>query len=76
MNPKIKVGIVGVSGYGGGELARLLAAHPDVELTYVTSSTYSGKPLRAALPGITTSLELTCEKFDPASSTSGRSRSR
>ena len=66
MNPKLKVGIVGVSGYGGGELARLLAAHPDVELTYVTSSTYTGKPLRAALPGITTSLELSCETFDAA----------
>ena len=66
MNPKLKVGIVGVSGYGGGELARLLAAHPEVELTYVTSSTYAGKPLRAALPGITTSLELVCETFDPA----------
>ena len=66
MNQKLKVGVVGVSGYGGGELARLLAAHPDVELTYVTSSTYSGKPLRVALPGITTSLELTCETFDAA----------
>ncbi len=52
MDPKLKVGIVGVSGYGGGELARLLAAHPHVELTYVTSGTYAGKPLRAALPGI------------------------
>ncbi len=63
---KLKVGIVGVSGYGGGELARLLAAHPEVELTYVTSGTYAGQPLRAALPGITPGLELTCETFDPA----------
>ena len=65
MNPKLKVGIVGVSGYGGGELARLLAGHPEAELIYVTSSTYAGKPLRDALPGITGSLELTCETFDP-----------
>ena len=49
--PKLKVGIVGVSGYGGGELARLLLAHPHVQLTYVTSGTYAGKPLQAALPG-------------------------
>ena len=62
---KLKVGIVGVSGYGGGELARLLAAHPNSELTYVTSGTYAGKPLRAALPGITPGLELTCETFAP-----------
>jgi len=63
---KMKVGIVGVSGYGGGELARLLAAHPNIALTYVTSGTYAGKPLRAALPGITPGLELICESFDPA----------
>jgi len=62
---KLKVGIVGVSGYGGGELARLLLAHPQVALTYVTSGTYAGKPLRAALPGVAPS-DLVCEEFDPA----------
>jgi N-acetyl-gamma-glutamyl-phosphate reductase len=62
----IKVGIIGVSGYGGGELARLLAGHPNVELTYVTSGTYAGKPLSTALPGINRSINLTCETFDPA----------
>ncbi len=62
---KIRVGIVGVSGYGGGELARLLLAHPSVTLTYVTSGTYAGKPLRAALPGIAPS-DLVCEVFDGA----------
>ena len=65
MTEKIKVGIVGVSGYGGGELARLLAAHPDIELTYVTSETYAGKPVQAALPGLAPSVDLTCESFDP-----------
>ena len=62
---KINVGIVGVSGYGGGELARLLLAHPQVSLTYVTSGTYAGKPLRAALPGAAYS-NLVCEVFDPS----------
>ena len=62
---KLNVGIVGVSGYGGGELARLLLAHPDVTLTYVTSGTYEGKPLRAALPGAAPS-DLVCERFDPS----------
>jgi N-acetyl-gamma-glutamyl-phosphate reductase len=65
MTEKLKVGIVGVSGYGGGELARLLAAHPNVQLTYVTSSTYAGKPLRAALPGAAPS-DLVCAVFDSA----------
>jgi N-acetyl-gamma-glutamyl-phosphate reductase len=62
----VKVGIVGVSGYGGGELARLLLAHPNAELAYVTSETYAGKPLGAALPGLAPGVSLTCESFDPA----------
>lgn len=66
---KLNVGIVGVSGYGGGELARLLAQHPRTALTYVTSGTYAGKPLSAALPGIDRRLNLICEKFDPAAAT-------
>ncbi|MBV9851626.1 MAG: N-acetyl-gamma-glutamyl-phosphate reductase [Armatimonadetes bacterium] len=63
---KLKVGIIGVSGYGGGELARLLLQHPNVELAYVTSGTYAGQPLAAALPGTAGRTGLTCEKFDPA----------
>ena len=59
----LQVGVVGVSGYGGGELARLLLSHPNVALTYVTSGTYAGKPLSAALPGIGKS-DLSCEAFD------------
>ncbi len=62
---RTRVGIVGVSGYGGGELARLLLAHPHVDLAYVTSGTYAGKPLRAALPGAAPS-DLVCEKFSEA----------
>ena len=61
----LSVGIVGVSGYAGGELARLLLSHSHVRLTYVTSGTYAGKPLRAALPGAAPS-DLICENFDPA----------
>ena len=33
----IKVGIVGGTGYTGVELLRLLAVHPQVELTAITS---------------------------------------
>lgn len=59
-----RAGIVGVSGYGGGELARLLLAHPGVDLAYVTSETYQGKPLSAALPGIgRRGADLVCKHF-------------
>lgn len=59
----VTVGIVGVSGYGGGELARLLTGHPQATLTYVTSGTYAGRPLETALPGLR-GTGLICEAFD------------
>jgi len=43
---KIKVGIVGGTGYTGVELLRLLALHPDVELTAITSRGEAGMRLR------------------------------
>jgi N-acetyl-gamma-glutamyl-phosphate/LysW-gamma-L-alpha-aminoadipyl-6-phosphate reductase len=39
----IKAGIIGASGYAGGELLRLLLAHPEVEVAQVTSETYDGQ---------------------------------
>ena len=42
---KIPVGLVGVTGYGGMELARLLAAHPSLELVRATSRAEAGKRL-------------------------------
>jgi N-acetyl-gamma-glutamyl-phosphate/LysW-gamma-L-alpha-aminoadipyl-6-phosphate reductase len=45
-----RVGVVGASGYTGGELLRLLAMHPKVEVTYATSREYAGKPLTAIHP--------------------------
>lgn len=60
----LRVGIVGVSGYAGGELARLLLLRKDVEVTYVVSNTYEGKPLSAAFPGVMGRSGLICKKFD------------
>jgi N-acetyl-gamma-glutamyl-phosphate/LysW-gamma-L-alpha-aminoadipyl-6-phosphate reductase len=39
----IEAAIVGASGYAGGELLRLLLAHPRVEVTQITSETYAGQ---------------------------------
>lgn len=41
----IKVGIVGGTGYTGVELLRLLAQHPQVELTAITSRGEAGTPV-------------------------------
>ena len=40
-----KVGIIGGSGYTGGELIRLVLAHPELNLDFVYSSTKSDIPL-------------------------------
>jgi N-acetyl-gamma-glutamyl-phosphate reductase len=40
---KLKVSIVGATGYAGKELVKILMNHPKVELVYLTSSTYTGK---------------------------------
>lgn len=40
---RLKVGIVGASGYTGGELLRLLLPHPNVEVTQVTAERNAGK---------------------------------
>ncbi|MGI9274106.1 MAG: N-acetyl-gamma-glutamyl-phosphate reductase [Endozoicomonas sp.] len=48
----IKVGIVGGTGYTGAELLRLLAVHPDVEVTVITSRKEAGKPVSDLYPGL------------------------
>ncbi|GAB4454217.1 MAG: N-acetyl-gamma-glutamyl-phosphate reductase [Armatimonadaceae bacterium] len=62
----MKAAIIGVSGYGGGELARILARHPQVELVYAASGTYAGKPLAKAFPTLygTATGELVCQQGD------------
>lgn len=44
---RIRVAIIGGSGYGGGELLRLLASHPGVEVVSATSRKHAGRPVHA-----------------------------
>ncbi|WP_293780517.1 N-acetyl-gamma-glutamyl-phosphate reductase [uncultured Oxalicibacterium sp.] len=48
----IKVGIVGGTGYTGVELLRLLASHPEVELTAITSRKEDGMPVAEMFPSL------------------------
>jgi N-acetyl-gamma-glutamyl-phosphate reductase len=48
----IRAGVVGGSGYTGGELIRLLLCHPEVTLEFVFSTTRAGKPLHQAHPDL------------------------
>jgi LysW-gamma-L-alpha-aminoadipyl-6-phosphate/LysW-L-glutamyl-5-phosphate reductase len=45
-----RIGIVGASGYTGGELLRLLLTHPNVEITQATSESNIGKFLYQVHP--------------------------
>ncbi len=40
---KIKIAIFGGSGYGGSELLRILLAHPNAEIVFVTANEHAGK---------------------------------
>ena len=48
----IRVGIVGVSGYGGGEALRLCAGHPSFEVVYVAGESSAGGKLGERFPGV------------------------
>ncbi len=47
---KLKIAIVGASGYSGQELIRLLLAHPRVEIACFTSRQSAGKPVAEMFP--------------------------
>ncbi|NNE93142.1 MAG: N-acetyl-gamma-glutamyl-phosphate reductase [Verrucomicrobiales bacterium] len=47
---KIKIAVVGASGYSGQELLRLLIMHPSVEIVAVTSRAEAGKSLETVFP--------------------------
>ena len=49
---KIKVGIVGGTGYTGVELLRLLALHPNAELSVITSRGEAGLPVADMFPSL------------------------
>jgi N-acetyl-gamma-glutamyl-phosphate reductase len=48
----IRVAVAGASGYAGGELLRLLAGHPELEIGAVTAASSAGKPVTAAHPNL------------------------
>jgi N-acetyl-gamma-glutamyl-phosphate/LysW-gamma-L-alpha-aminoadipyl-6-phosphate reductase len=58
----MKVGIIGGSGYTGGELLRILLLHPDVEVTAVVSRRYAGEYVFRVQPNLR---KQTMLKFTP-----------
>ena len=62
----IKAGIVGGTGYTGVELLRLLAAHPDVELSVITSRGEKGVQVSQMFPNLRGRVELAFVEPDDA----------
>jgi len=60
----VKVGVIGASGYVGGELLRLLIKHPKAELTMATSSTYAGQYVYRLHPNLRGQTDLKFVKPD------------
>jgi N-acetyl-gamma-glutamyl-phosphate reductase len=52
MSSRKHVGVVGVSGYGGGEILRLCARHPGVDVVYAAGESSAGQRLGARYPGL------------------------
>jgi N-acetyl-gamma-glutamyl-phosphate reductase len=47
---KAKIGIIGATGYTGSELIRILSNHPGINLTAITSESYTGKKISEIHP--------------------------
>ena len=60
----MKVGIVGASGYVGGETLRLLVNHPDVEIAMVTSRQHVGEYIHRVQPSLKGFTDLTFSELD------------
>lgn len=59
------VAVSGASGYAGGEILRILAAHPDVEIRTVTAHSNAGQPLIQHQPHLRSLAHLTLAETSP-----------
>lgn len=50
MSKKIRIGVLGASGYTGADLVRLGLCHPAMDITLLTASSHAGKPMAEVFP--------------------------
>jgi len=62
----VRVAVAGASGYGGGELLRLLSAHPEVELAALGAGTSAGRRVTDVHPHLVSLSGRTFAATDPA----------
>ncbi len=47
---KIRIGVIGASGYTGGDLVRLAARHPAIDIAVLTAGSHAGKAMAEVFP--------------------------
>jgi N-acetyl-gamma-glutamyl-phosphate reductase len=65
-----RVAVAGASGYAGGELLRLLAGHPDLELGAVTADRNAGRAIAEVHPQLSGIASLASRTFETADTAS------
>ena len=60
----MRVGVIGASGYAGGELLRLLALHPEFEPSVITAHSYAGELINSVHPHLTSYAQRSFSSFD------------
>jgi N-acetyl-gamma-glutamyl-phosphate reductase len=60
----MNVGVIGASGYAGGELLRLLSNHPNFKLAYISAGSNAGEVITAIHPHLTNFAEQKFESTD------------
>jgi N-acetyl-gamma-glutamyl-phosphate reductase len=59
----IRAAVAGATGYAGAELVRILAAHPGVEITALTSRQFAGQRFDRIFPALAGRVERVCEEL-------------
>ena len=62
----LNISVVGASGYGGGEVVRLLLGHPEVRLRHLVAETRAGEEYAEVFPNVRGFVEVRTEALDPA----------
>ena len=62
----IRIGIIGATGYVGAELVRILSQHPYIQLTVLTSKSYTGKRFSDVYPSLLGLCDLTLTENTPS----------
>ena len=61
-----RVAVVGASGYAGGELLRLLAGHPHLDVVAATAHENAGQRLGDVHPGLRSAADLILGETSPS----------